>query len=101
MIEIVEQASDVELDDPIVVPAAAPGNGDCRQCRLSRPITIGVIAEHRIKLWLKPHLHRRLRDPIGYCRHTPSELHSIPTGLWDRLKSSTHFTHCGGSGSPF
>jgi hypothetical protein len=34
VIEIVEQAPDVELDDPVVVPAAAHGNGDCRQCRL-------------------------------------------------------------------
>src|ERR1700733_7352975 len=30
-----------------------------------RPIAIGITAEDRIKSWLKPHLHRRLRDPHG------------------------------------
>ena len=34
-------------------------------------------------------------------RHAPIELHSVPTDLWDRLKSSTRFTHYGDSGSSF
>src|SRR5271166_4420636 len=101
VIEIVEQAPDVELDDPVVVPATASGNGDCRQCRLPRPIAIGISAEDRIQPWLKPHLHRRLRDSIGYRRHTPSELHSTPTDLWVLLKSFTRSIRCVASGSSF
>jgi hypothetical protein len=66
MIEIVEQTSDVELNDPVIVPASAPGNSNRRQARLSRPIAVGIIAEDRIKSWLKPHLHRRLRDSVSY-----------------------------------
>ena len=68
MSEIVEQPSDVELHNPVIVPAATSGNGDCLQRRLSWTITVGVIAEDRIKPWLQPHLHRRLRDPVGYRR---------------------------------
>ena len=68
VIEIVEQPSDVELHNPVIVPAATSGNGDCLQRRLSWTITVGVIAEDRIKPWLQPHLHRRLRDPVGYRR---------------------------------
>src|SRR4029077_14969555 len=68
MSEIVEQPSDVELHNPVIVPAATSGNSDCLQRRLSWTITVGVIAEDRIKPWLQPHLHRRLRDPVGYRR---------------------------------
>jgi hypothetical protein len=66
VIEIIEQTSDVELNDPVVVPAAASGDGDRRQRRLPRPITIRIIAEDRINPWLMSHLHRRLRDPVGH-----------------------------------
>jgi predicted nicotinamide N-methyase len=38
-------------------------------------------------------------DAIALNAHTPSELHSYPIGLWDRLKSSTRFIPCVGSGS--
>ena len=65
----VAEGPDVELDDPVVVPAAASGHGDCRQRRFARPVAIGVCAEDRIKPWLQPHLHRRLRDPVGYRRN--------------------------------
>jgi hypothetical protein len=36
MIEIVEQAPDVKLYDPVMVPAAASGNSDCLQRRFPR-----------------------------------------------------------------
>jgi len=49
MIKIVEQPPDVELNDPVLVPAAASGDGDRLQRRLSRPITVGIVAEDRIK----------------------------------------------------
>ena len=68
MIEIVEQASDVELYNPVIVPAAAPGDRDGLQRRFPRPIAIGIVAEDRINLWLQPHLHRCLRDSVGYRR---------------------------------
>ena len=101
MIEIVEQASNVELHHPVLVPATASGDSDRLQRRFPRPITIGIVVEERIKLWLQPHLDRRLRDPVGYRRHTTSELHSYPTDLWDRLKSRIRFIHCAGGSSSF
>ena len=92
MIEIVEQASNVELYNPVIVPAAAPGDRDGLQRRFPRPIAIGIVAEDRINPWLQPHLHRRLRDPIGHRRHSAGELHLYPTKLWDRVRSLTRFT---------
>ena len=69
MIEIIEQAPDVELYNPVGVPASASGNGDCRQRRFSRPIAIRVLVEDRIKPWLQPHLDRSLPDSVGYGRN--------------------------------
>ena len=68
VIEIVEQTPDVELHHPVLVPATASGDGDRLQRRFPRPIAIGIVVEERIKLWLQPHLDRRLRDPVGYRR---------------------------------
>jgi hypothetical protein len=50
MIEVIEQSPDVELYNPVVVPAAASGDGNGLQRRFPRPITVGIIAEDRIKL---------------------------------------------------
>lgn len=44
---------------------------------------------------------RTLDDLVLQGRHAPIELHSVTTDLWDRLKSSTRFTHYGGSGLSF
>ena len=43
VIEIVEQAPDVELHHPVLVPATASGDGDRLQRRFPRPIAIGVV----------------------------------------------------------
>jgi hypothetical protein len=48
------------------------------------------------------HLSDRALDNFVLQRgHTTSELHSYPTGLWDRLKSRIRFIHCAGGGSSF
>jgi hypothetical protein len=52
MIEVIEQTPNVELYNPVVVPAAAPGDGDGLQRRFPRPIAIGILTEHRINPWL-------------------------------------------------
>ena len=80
--EFVEQPADVELYNPVVVPASASGDSDRLQRRFSRAITIEIIAEDRIKPWLQPHLHRhrRLRDPVGHCRDANSRTRCLYTG---------------------
>jgi len=60
-----------------------------------------VLAERRVPQRLKPLEHRLLNHTVDHGWDTPSELHCIPTDLWDRLKSSTRFTHYGDSGSSF
>jgi hypothetical protein len=82
VIEIVEQPSDVELHHPVLVPATASGDGDRLQRRFARPVAIGIFVEDRIKPWLQPHLDRRLRDSVGYRRHTPIELHPTLIAFW-------------------
>ena len=68
MIEIVEQPPDIELHHPVLVPASASGDSDRLQRRFPRPVAIGIVVEKRVKPWLQPHLHRCLRDPVGYRR---------------------------------
>jgi hypothetical protein len=45
--------------------------------------------------------HRLLDESIQHGWHTPVELHSGPTNLWDRLKSSTRFIPCVAGGSMY
>jgi hypothetical protein len=91
MIENVEQAADIEFENPVIPPASLTRYPNGIQRRFARPIAIGIIAEDRIKPWLQPHLRRRLRDPVGYCRHGSFELHIGPVSLWDRPRSLTPF----------
>ena len=50
--------------------------------------------------WFQVWLDDHLGDPVGDRRDTPSELHYILTDLWDRLRSSTHFTRYEGNSLP-
>ena len=82
MIEIVEQAPDVELYHPVMVPAPASGHGNRAKRRFSRTIAVGILAEDRIKVWLQPHLHRRLRNPVGNRRN--AQYPDATCLLWNR-----------------
>src|SRR4029077_4693855 len=49
MWKIVKQPFDVEFKDPIILPAPLTRCSDGVQCRLSRPVTVGVRKKERIK----------------------------------------------------
>jgi hypothetical protein len=57
--------------------------------------------EDRLQDGLQVSLDNFLSDPVPDRCHAPIELHSVATDLWDRLKSSTRFTHHGGNGLLF
>src|SRR5580658_5769328 len=48
VVEVVKEASDIEIDYPIEAPASFARNSDCLQRRLLRPVPIGV----RVEMWL-------------------------------------------------
>ena len=67
--------------------------------RFAGSVAVGVNMKHRLHDRLQIASGNLLSDAVSNCRHTPSELHSYPIDLWDRLKSSTRFIRCVGSGS--
>jgi hypothetical protein len=69
--------------------------------RAPGPEAVVVLAERRVPQRLEPLQHRLLNHTVDRSWHAPIELHSVATDLWDRLKSSTRFTHCGGNGLLF
>jgi len=66
-----------------------------------RTVAIGARVEVRFEDRLEYKLGSGLHRSVPYCRHTPSELHYIPTDLWARLKSFTHSTRGAASGLSF
>ena len=67
--------------------------------RTFRSETIRARQKRRLVDRFQQEQNRPLRHLVFQRRHTPSELHSYPIGLWDPLKSSTRFIPCVGSGS--
>jgi len=51
MVDVVEEALDVQVADPVKGPASLPGPTHCIQRRLSRPIAEGVGMEQRFHQW--------------------------------------------------
>ena len=76
----VEELLDIQIDNPVVLPAPLPAYPDRVMSRLSRPIAIGVA--------VKPRLHQRLQKlattvwaTLSAIVGTPSILTPAPCGL--------------------
>src|SRR5713101_6511237 len=70
MADFVEQLSDVELQNPIDMPAPLSRRSHGVQGRLPRPVAIGVRQEDGFHVRLESHFDDRLRHAICY-RGTP------------------------------
>jgi hypothetical protein len=70
MIEVVEEAPDVQIDHPVRLPAPFPACCDRVQRTAARPIARGVRVEHRLHQRLQHHSHHRLRDSVRDRGHT-------------------------------
>src|SRR3974390_334927 len=96
----VEIFRQISVDNIGVAPANEPVRFLDRTDRAAaRSIAIGAVLEVRLEDRLEHDLGGGLGDPIPYRRHAPTQLHSFPNGLWDRLKSSIRFTLCAVSDS--
>src|SRR5208337_3023980 len=91
MRDVVKQALDVELQNPIVLPASLARHLQGIERRLAGPITVGVWKKDGFQNRFKDCFDDHLRYPIRHRRHTPSELHSLPIDLGDRRPSPIPF----------
>ena len=72
-----KEVLDVQVDDPIGVPAPLPRNTDRIQRRLAGPITVRVGMEHWFHSRLERHLHDCLRHTVPDCRDAERALTAI------------------------
>ena len=84
MRDIIEQTFDVELYNPVILPASLTRDANCIQRRFTRSVAVGVLQEYGIEIRLNNLFDDHLRDSIAHSGHTPSELHSLPIDLGDR-----------------
>src|SRR5450631_1946443 len=64
-IDIIEEALDVEIEHPVMVPASPPGHARSIMCRFPRPISMGVLVELRLQDRLQKSLDDHLGDSVG------------------------------------
>jgi hypothetical protein len=75
--DVVEEALDVQIQNPVIAPASLPCLHHCIQRRLPRSIPVGIRMEQRVHRRLQFRLHYHLRDPIRYCRYAQLPLPTI------------------------
>lgn len=66
----VEELFDVQIEDPVSLPAAFPASCHRIQRRPLRPVAIGIRMENGLHPGLQMHGHHRLSDAIGDGRNT-------------------------------
>ena len=66
----VEERPDIEIDHPVVLPAAHPAGSHGIERAAPRTVTVGIGVEDRFRPRLQNSGHHRLRDPIPHGRHT-------------------------------
>ena len=74
MRDAVEERPDIEIDDPVVAPAARSARPDRVQRAASRPVPVAVWVEQRFHLTLQVASHDGLRDPVRDRRHPEDAL---------------------------
>ena len=65
----VEELPDVQIDHPVVLPAALPARPRRVQLRPAGPVPVGVRVKHRFRRFLQPGRGHGLRDPVRDARH--------------------------------
>src|ERR1019366_5138743 len=67
--DVVEEALDVQIDDPVIAPASLPRLPHRLQGPLPRSIPVGIRMEQRVHRRLQSRLHHPLPDPIRHRRY--------------------------------
>src|SRR5271157_6053847 len=65
----IKEGSDVQIDDPVAVPAPFPRHSHRVKRRAARSIAVGVGVEPGFHLWLHDHLDHCLRHAVGNGRN--------------------------------
>jgi hypothetical protein len=65
----IKEGSDIQIDDPVSLPAAFPCHAYRIKRRTSGSIAVGVAVEHGFHQRLQDHLGDRLRHAIGNSRN--------------------------------
>jgi hypothetical protein len=86
----VEERLQVQVQDPILSPAALPADPDRIQRRPPRPIPIGVRVEHWLHPRLKVSVHDGLGDPIRDRRHPEHPRAAVPLQYLHRAHRRGH-----------
>src|SRR6266849_6718851 len=96
VVEIIEEAADVQVYDPGITPASLPRGSDGIERGLARPITIGVWMEGRFHLRLQIQFGHRLSNPVGDRGNAQAPLASVflryrhRADWWRKVRSRRH-----------
>jgi hypothetical protein len=66
MSNVVEQTTDVVLENPVALPAALAGHRECVMGGFARAVPVGVGVKYRLQQRFQHQNHRRLGDPITH-----------------------------------
>jgi site-specific DNA recombinase len=77
----VEELLDIQINDPVLLPAPPPAYPHRIPRRLVRPIAIGVWVEPRLRPFLQVHGHYRLSNPVCDCGHA-QQTDTTTVWLW-------------------
>jgi hypothetical protein len=70
VVDVVEQTFDVELENPVVLPAPLARDANSIERRFSRPIAIGVCQKYWVQVRLNELFDNHLGHSIRYGWHT-------------------------------
>ena len=84
VVEVVEEAADVQIDHPVVTPASLPGCRECVDRRLPRAIPIRIGVELRLHFRFQVHLDHRLGNSVGDSGYAQAALASVLFRYTDR-----------------
>jgi hypothetical protein len=68
--DIIEQTFDVELYNPVILPASLTRDANCIQRRFTRSVAVGVLQEYGIEIRLNDLFDDHLRDSIAHSGNT-------------------------------
>src|SRR5215472_12428883 len=88
LIEVVKEAFDVQVQNPVIAPASLSRLAHGIQCRLPRTISEGICMKHPFQYRLQSCLHNLLCDSICHCGDSQSKLHMSAMSSWAGLRSS-------------
>ena len=101
MMNSVEEFGQIQINHrSITVPEVASRFSDRGVSTSVRSEPVTAVVKGRFEYRFQYLENRLLYRPVDHVWDTPSELHYILTDLWDRLRSSTHFTRYEGNSLP-